>query len=316
MNYYERHIGDYAKDTAHLSLLEHGVYSRLLDVYYTRESPIPADQVHRLIGCRSPQDRKACDAILAEFFQRVGDTWRQSRCDAEIEKFISGAPEREAKAANRDLRWKKHRRERAEYFRKLHAAGQHADWNIPIKDLRALVERYCDGTATESVAPATETATPATRGATAPNPTPSSQSPDTSPNTQSITPERAGEPATPATPPATEGNGSPHQAHELRLEIEKAYPAGLHRGDHWMLAERAIRTLLDQGVSADQLLDAAAKYCEQQRALGNLGKHEVLRPSTFYAGDAWRGPFPLPTAKADPSRDALMRRLSRTGTGS
>ncbi len=24
MNYYERHLGDYAKDTAHLSMLEHG----------------------------------------------------------------------------------------------------------------------------------------------------------------------------------------------------------------------------------------------------------------------------------------------------
>ena len=48
MNYYERHIGDYLKDTAHLSLLEHGVYSRLLDVYYTRESPIPAADAERL----------------------------------------------------------------------------------------------------------------------------------------------------------------------------------------------------------------------------------------------------------------------------
>jgi uncharacterized protein YdaU (DUF1376 family) len=32
VNYYERHIGDYLKDTAHLSLLEHGIYTRLLDV--------------------------------------------------------------------------------------------------------------------------------------------------------------------------------------------------------------------------------------------------------------------------------------------
>ena len=44
MNYYKRHIGDYLKDTAHLSLLEHGVYARLLDVYYTRETAIPDDQ--------------------------------------------------------------------------------------------------------------------------------------------------------------------------------------------------------------------------------------------------------------------------------
>lgn len=28
MNYYERHLGDYARDTGHLSIMEHGVYTR------------------------------------------------------------------------------------------------------------------------------------------------------------------------------------------------------------------------------------------------------------------------------------------------
>ena len=53
MNYYERHIGDYLKDTAHLSLLEHGIYGRLLDIYYTREEPIQEAQVMRLVWARS-----------------------------------------------------------------------------------------------------------------------------------------------------------------------------------------------------------------------------------------------------------------------
>lgn len=44
MNFYKRHIGDYIKDAAHLSLLEHGVYARLMDVYYTREAGIPDGQ--------------------------------------------------------------------------------------------------------------------------------------------------------------------------------------------------------------------------------------------------------------------------------
>ena len=52
MNYYERHIGDYLKDTAHLSLLEHGIYGRLLDIYYTREEPIPEAQVMRRASLR------------------------------------------------------------------------------------------------------------------------------------------------------------------------------------------------------------------------------------------------------------------------
>jgi uncharacterized protein YdaU (DUF1376 family) len=33
VNYYERHLGDYAKDAGHLSMLEHGAYSLLLDRY-------------------------------------------------------------------------------------------------------------------------------------------------------------------------------------------------------------------------------------------------------------------------------------------
>ena len=44
MNYVEHHFGDYAKDTAHLSMLEDGAYRRLLDVYYGREMPLPVSE--------------------------------------------------------------------------------------------------------------------------------------------------------------------------------------------------------------------------------------------------------------------------------
>lgn len=84
MNYYERHMGDYLKDTAHLSLLEHGIYGRLLDVYYTREAPIPLDQAARLIGARSKDERAALEIVLHEFFVQKTDGFHQARCDAEI----------------------------------------------------------------------------------------------------------------------------------------------------------------------------------------------------------------------------------------
>lgn len=102
MNYYERHIGDYLKDTAHLSLLEHGVYTRLLDVYYTREAGIPADQVARLIGARSKDERDALAAVLAEFFPIIDGLHTQSRSDREIARFQD--KQRKAKAAA-DARW-------------------------------------------------------------------------------------------------------------------------------------------------------------------------------------------------------------------
>jgi uncharacterized protein YdaU (DUF1376 family) len=85
VNFYKRHIGDYLKDTAHLSLLEHGVYTRLLDVYYTRESGIPDAQAARLIGARSKDELAALKVVLGEFFELVDGSWVQDRCEREIE---------------------------------------------------------------------------------------------------------------------------------------------------------------------------------------------------------------------------------------
>lgn len=84
MNYYKRHIGDYMKDASHLSLLEHGIYMRLMDVYYTRESAIPVDQAARLIGARSKDEKEALAVVVAEFFQEVDGFYKQTRCDIEI----------------------------------------------------------------------------------------------------------------------------------------------------------------------------------------------------------------------------------------
>jgi len=85
MNFYKRHIGDYLKDTAHLSLLEHGVYTRLLDVYYTRESGIPDAQAGRLIAARSKDECAALKVVLGEFFELIDGMWVQARCEREIE---------------------------------------------------------------------------------------------------------------------------------------------------------------------------------------------------------------------------------------
>jgi uncharacterized protein YdaU (DUF1376 family) len=84
MNYYKRHIGDYMKDASHLSLLEHGVYMRLLDVYYTRECAIPVDQAARLISARTKEEKAALEAVVREFFTVVDGAYTQTRCDSEI----------------------------------------------------------------------------------------------------------------------------------------------------------------------------------------------------------------------------------------
>jgi len=86
MNYYERHLGDYAKDTGHLSLLEHGVYTLLLDRYYATEKPIPADQAYRLARARTRAEQRAVDAVLDEYFTLHDGRYHCTRADEEIEK--------------------------------------------------------------------------------------------------------------------------------------------------------------------------------------------------------------------------------------
>lgn len=88
MNYYKRHIGDYAAATRHLSMIEHGAYTLLLDIYYTGEKALPGDEkaVQRLVGARTKEEREAVSQVLGEFFDLRDGEWCQSRCDEEIAK--------------------------------------------------------------------------------------------------------------------------------------------------------------------------------------------------------------------------------------
>lgn len=97
MNYYERHLGDYAKDTAHLTMIEHGAYSLLLDRYYGTEQGIPADQAHRIARARTKEEKAAVDVVLAEFFLLVDGIWTNQRAEEEIRR------ERKKRAALKDL---------------------------------------------------------------------------------------------------------------------------------------------------------------------------------------------------------------------
>lgn len=87
MNYYPFHLGDYAKDTAHLTMLEDGAYRRLLDLYYTRERPLPGDPqtIYRLCRARTKPERQAIDAVLQEFFVCTENQFTHNRCEKEIE---------------------------------------------------------------------------------------------------------------------------------------------------------------------------------------------------------------------------------------
>ena len=89
VNFYKRHLGDYAKDAGHLSMLEHGAYSLLLDRYYTTEKPIPCRaEAYRVCRARSSQEKAAVDAVLAEFFVTDGEAFLNRRAEEEIARAL------------------------------------------------------------------------------------------------------------------------------------------------------------------------------------------------------------------------------------
>jgi len=86
MHYYSHNIGDYRKDTAHLSTLEHGIYRQLIDWYYLDEKPIPKETqvVIRRLRLVSESDIQSLKNVLEDFFILGDDGYHQTRCDTEI----------------------------------------------------------------------------------------------------------------------------------------------------------------------------------------------------------------------------------------
>lgn len=89
MHYFQFNIGDYARDTAHLTEMEDLAYRRMLDLYYRSEKPLPEsiDEIARLIRMRTHCD---CIAIvLQDFFELHADGYRNGRADQELERTYS-----------------------------------------------------------------------------------------------------------------------------------------------------------------------------------------------------------------------------------
>lgn len=87
MHYYQHNIGDYARDTGHLSVLEHGIYRLILDWCYLNEKPITTEQAMR-VGRGNPTETQS---VLSEFFLQTPDGWTHKRVVAEIDSYHSKA---------------------------------------------------------------------------------------------------------------------------------------------------------------------------------------------------------------------------------
>ena len=106
MHYYQFNIGDYRRDTAHLSHLEHGIYRSLIDTYMLEESPLPGDmkELERKHSIRTANEKKALRNVLNDFFKFENSMFLHSRCDEDIISY----KDKSAKASkSAKKRWEK-----------------------------------------------------------------------------------------------------------------------------------------------------------------------------------------------------------------
>ena len=89
MHYYQHNIGDYRKDTSHLSLLEHGIYRQLLDSYYLDEIPLSNDlaKLMRSHSVRTAEEQQSLQNVLTDFFELTEFGYIHKRCEDGIAKF-------------------------------------------------------------------------------------------------------------------------------------------------------------------------------------------------------------------------------------
>jgi len=110
VHYYTHNIGDYRKDTAHLTLLEHGIYRQLLDTYYRDEQPLCHDiaKLMRSHSVRSPDEQQALQNVLTDFFVLTEKGFIHTRCDKELERLYGKSASARASAM---ARWGKRNKE-------------------------------------------------------------------------------------------------------------------------------------------------------------------------------------------------------------
>ena len=92
MHYYNFNIGDYRKDTAHLSPIEHYIYRSLIDWCYLDECEIPkkTQVVMRRLGLGS-QEEPSLNNVLSDFFTETENGWVQRRILREIDAYHAKA---------------------------------------------------------------------------------------------------------------------------------------------------------------------------------------------------------------------------------
>lgn len=84
MHYYKRNIGDYAKRTGRLTMLEHGAYTLLHDACYDRERFPTEDEAVNWCWARDAQEIDAVRFVLQRFFVCVDGIYIHEQIQADL----------------------------------------------------------------------------------------------------------------------------------------------------------------------------------------------------------------------------------------
>jgi uncharacterized protein YdaU (DUF1376 family) len=105
MNFYKHYLGDFQRDTGHLSLTERGAYLALIHHYYATENPLPTEHAAlcRIAGAHTKVERDAVKSVTRFFEVRNGMLWHK-RIEAELEKQVDRCDKNRAIAVAREER--------------------------------------------------------------------------------------------------------------------------------------------------------------------------------------------------------------------
>ncbi len=260
MNYYPHHIGDYAQDTRHLTMLEHGAYRLLLDLYYSREAPLPLEvaTVQRLACARAREEKQAVEAVLREFFVETPEGWQNSRCEREIERAREAGEGGEQRRENEKERQRRHRERRKVLFAQLREHGIVPPFDTSSLSLQRLLDDAVSrGGAVTDNAPVTRDITQTQR----------LTNPNTNPNTKLA--------SLAASAPA------PEPPLAVRLAIEARQHGVQVTGSDPRLIAAA-----EQGVTVETLRDVIAECARRKGSAPAIGY--VLATLQGWATDAGR----------------------------
>lgn len=110
MNFFKLYIGDYQRDTAHLSITEHGAYVLMLQHYYATEKPLPTGKaLHRMLRAQDKAERDAIDSVAEQFWKLTDSGLVNERADAEIAKACAQGETNARIAREREARRKAQR---------------------------------------------------------------------------------------------------------------------------------------------------------------------------------------------------------------